>query len=257
MLSPLRRLAGRARSAILRRRLRCFPSVRAWFRGRRGLEIGGPSDVFMNGGPLPVYGDAASVDNCNFSPTTVWGGAAEGAPFVFDPTRRPGRQFIAEATDLRMIPDGAYEFLLASHALEHVANPLRALLEWKRVVAAGGAVVVVVPDRERTFDHRRPVTAFAHLLDDYERRRGEDDLTHLDEILALHDLSRDPAAGTFEQFKGRSERNVENRCLHHHVFDQALAREAIAWAGFEVVALETAPPHHIVVIGHRPQATRS
>jgi SAM-dependent methyltransferase len=83
----------------------------------------------------------------------------------------------------------------SAHVVEHRANPWgRPLAEWRRVVRPGGYVLLIVPHRDGTFDHRRPVTSLEHLLEDAERRTGEDDDTHLDEILRLHDLDRDPGA---------------------------------------------------------------
>jgi SAM-dependent methyltransferase len=206
------------------------------FRGK-GLEIGGPSGVFRSRGIFPVYPIAASVDNCIFASETVW-------------SRADSRDFIAEATRLDFAPDGSYDFVLASHVLEHSANPLKALKEWSRVLRRGGALFIAVPNRHFTFDHRRPVTPIEHLLEDYEVGRGEDDLTHLREILALHDLSLDPPAGTLEQFKARSEKNAENRCLHQHVFDRDTLARSLEWAGFKVGQVEEIAPHHITATAH-------
>jgi len=58
------------------------------------------------------------------------------------------------------------------------------------------------------------------MLEDYERGRDKGDLTQLAEILEFHELSRSPAAGSRDQFQQRSLLNIENRCLHHHVFDE-------------------------------------
>lgn len=206
------------------------------FRGK-GLEIGGPSGIFRSHGIFPVYSVAASVDNCIFASETVW-------------SRAGARDFIAEAIRLEFAQDASYDFVLASHVLEHTANPLQALKEWNRVLRRGGALFIAVPNRKFTFDHRRPVTPFAHLLEDYEVERGEDDLTHLPEILALHDLSRDPPAGTPEQFKARSEKNAENRCLHQHVLDRDTLARALEWAGFKVRQVEEIAPHHITATAH-------
>jgi len=52
---------------------------------------------------------------------------------------------------------------------------------------------------------------------------GEEDLTHVPEILELHDLSRDEGAGTREQFRQRCLANHVHRALHHHVFDTMAA----------------------------------
>jgi len=43
------------------------------------------------------------------------------------------------------------------------------------VLGRGGMLVLVVPHPKRTFDHRRPVTTMAHLLEDERGETGEDD----------------------------------------------------------------------------------
>jgi len=217
------------------------------------LEIGGPSRVFMRGSILPVYPQAARVDNVNFAGRTAWeSGLRDGGDFVFDAKRPPGRQFIREATALQGIADGAYDMILSSHCLEHAANPLAALREWRRVVRPGGHLVLLLPDPSRTFDHRRPLTTLAHLREDCSRSTGEDDLTHLDEILALHDLGRDPWAGAPADFRARSLRNAENRCLHHHVFDIALMRAMLEECGWIATGAETVRPLHLLALARRP-----
>lgn len=220
---------------------------------RVGLEIGGSSRVFMRGEILPVYPHAARIDNVNFASQTAWesGLRNEGA-FRFHPDKPPGRQFLREATGLHGLADESYDFILSSHCLEHVANPLAALTEWRRVVRPGGALVLILPDPHQTFDHRRPVTTLAHLQADFDRHTGEDDLTHLEEILSLHDLRRDVLAGTAEQFRARSLRNAENRCLHQHVFDPALQRATLEAAGWVVEATECVRPLHLVALARRP-----
>lgn len=238
---------------LLQRRLRCFPLVRTLLSGKNGLEIGGPSDLFARGGRFPLYAIVGSLDNCNFSRHTVWEGAIEeGATFTYDARHAPGRQYILEAVDLSPIPASRYDFVLASHTLEHVANPLRALREWRRTLKPGGVLVLVLPDKEETFDHRRRVTAIAHLIEDYEHGTGEDDLTHVPEILECHDLTRDPPAGDVAAFKARSEQNASNRCLHHHVFDGGLVTAAIEWTGLDLLAIEYAAPYHIVAVARNP-----
>ena len=250
-----RGLPGLARAALSRvRGLVAKPSplvasYRDRFAGKSGIEIGGPSPAFSRRGVFPVYPLVGNLDNCNFGANTVWEGALQqGKTFVFDPARPAGQQYLAETTALGELPSAAYDFVLSSHMLEHTANPMLALLEWKRLLVDGGTLVLLLPDRRHTFDHRRPVTTLEHLIDDFKAEMGEDDLTHLPEILALHDLERDPDAGDMASFKARSLRNVENRCLHHHVFDVRLARELVEYAGLKVHAVEEHGPHHILLL---------
>jgi len=208
-------------------------------------------------GILPIYRLVQSLDNCNFSNQTVWDGAiAQGMTFRYDSRRQSGRQYICEAADLKPIPDRSYDFLISSHALEHIANPLQALSEWIRVLKDEGVMVLVVPHKDATFDHRRPVTSLDHLLEDLHNGTNESDLTHLPEILELHDLGRDHPAGTPEEFKRRSERNVDNRCLHHHVFNAKLVVKILMQMNLQILAMECMLPLHIIAIARKAPSGR-
>jgi SAM-dependent methyltransferase len=232
--------------------LRCWADSSILFSDKTGLEIGGPSSVFYRSGLLPVYSVSARVDNCNFSRQTVWEGRIEeGETFRFSEQREPGRQFITEATSLHMVASETYDFVLSSHTLEHIANPLMALAEWKRVLKPNGVLALLVPHKERTFDHRRPVTTLAHLIHDFETQTLESDLTHLEESLRLHDLTLDSGSTDFAGFKRRSECNFGHRCLHHHVFDTALAVEVVHHAGLQILAVEAMRPYHIFVLAQK------
>ena len=243
---------GEAAPGSVAPELRCFSACRSLFENRTGFEIGGPSAVFARGGGFPVYPVAARIDNCIFRPETAWGSFSPGeARYRVDEDCEPGRQHIGEAVDLHFVPSGSYDFVLASHVLEHVANPLRALSEWTRILDECGTLALVVPHKEGTFDHRRPVTPLQHLVRDFEQRTTEADLTHLDEILELHDLALDPPAGDAAAFRQRSLRNLENRCLHHHVFDMRLAIEVVDHLKLQIHAVEGALPFHIFVVAQK------
>jgi len=220
-------------------------AYQALVRGKEGLEIGGPSELFRR--VLPVYAAAKSVDGVNFSTSTIWEGRlTEGRTYAYM-SGRTGWQFIGEATKLSQIAPQRYDFVLSSNCLEHIANPLRAVEEWMRVLRPGGHMLLVLPRRESNFDHRRPVTAFSHLKDDFERGVDEHDLTHLDEILELHDYAMDPPAGDREAMRRRSLANFENRCLHHHVFDQDLIEAMFRHFGLEPLMRTTTASDHIAV----------
>jgi SAM-dependent methyltransferase len=231
-------------------RRKCLHAARPLVEGKAGLEIGGPSAVFQQNQPLPIYPLVGSLDNCDFSRATTW--AAHSDAFRYSPTRPPGKNIFRDATDLAGIPDRSYDFILSSHNLEHFANPVRAIEEWKRVLRPRGAMVVVLPHHQHTFDHRRTPTSIDHIFEDFARNTGEDDLTHLPEILEKHDLQRDPGAGSAEEFHRRSLANFENRCLHHHVFDQANSRELLRRCGLEVTFADFARPFHILLLARLP-----
>jgi SAM-dependent methyltransferase len=230
-------------------RLRANEICRPLLENRRGLEIGGPSAIFARTGILPLYPLFNRLDNCDFARDTVWhGDAPEGAEFRYDEDRRPGRRLIRDATSLDGIDDASYDVLLASHTLEHIANPLRALSEWRRVVGNAGYLVLVLPHLENTFDHRRPVTTLEHIEADFAASTGEDDVTHLEEFIRLCDLRRVPDPLTREAFEQRTRDQTANRTIHHHVFDTDLAVRLLDRAGCQLLWVETALPFHIVLV---------
>lgn len=237
---------------VLPQQLEYYPHCKSFFESGIGLEIGGPSSIFRQWGLIPVYPVAARIDNCNFDNQTIWeGDISEGDTFIFDNKKAPGRQYIAEANNLQCIEDSSYKFVLSSHCIEHLANPLKGLAEWIRVLKQEGLLALIVPHKDGTFDHRRPVTSLEHLIQDFENQTDEGDMTHLEEILRFHDLSKDPGAGDFDSFQQRSIRNVENRCLHHHVFDTRLAVEVVNYMELQILAVELFHPHHIVIIAKK------
>lgn len=131
-----RNLVGNHRSRLADRHLR----------GLKGLEIGGSSnnDFFL---------DTINVDHVTEPPT---------AP---DQLRYAGRvmpvDVVAPADDLPFADD-EFDFVLASHALEHVPDPVRALREWTRV--ARSHLLIVLPSRDNPYDHDRPVTPLSELV---------------------------------------------------------------------------------------------
>ncbi|MDB5022938.1 MAG: hypothetical protein JWP78_693 [Mucilaginibacter sp.] len=63
----------------------------------------------------------------------------------------------------------------------------------------------------------------------------EDDLTHVEEILSLHDRDMDAGLIEKDQFPARCLNNINNRCLHHHVFDIGLLKKIYAYLNLEVI----------------------
>lgn len=239
----LQALGYGALARIQRKRCFGYPIIKAHLEGQSGLEFGGPSPIFSVNHLIPIYKIARAIDCANFAQQTIW--TSKGDHQRFGP--HFGRQLIVEACDCSMIADGAYDFVAASHVLEHVANPLRALQEWKRLLKPSGMILVVLPHKVGMFDHRRPFTTFDHIKEDYESNVTEADLTHLQEILELHDLELDPPAGSPEQFRERCLRNISKRAMHHHVFSPELLIQIFTFLHLRILNFAVERPYHIIV----------
>lgn len=214
---------------------------------KKGLEIGGPSPSLSHKGFLPVYDVLTSLDGCNFGAETVWEGRLEEGP-NYRWGKKTGFQFINDGSNLSAIKDGSYEVVLSCHSIEHFANPIKALNEWRRVLTDDGYILLVIPHKDGTFDHRRPTTTLAHLIADFENDTAETDHTHFDEIIALHDIQRDEGVSNKEELIARTKDNIHNRCVHHHVFNTPLVIELADHLGYQVIGLQHFNPFNIVTL---------
>lgn len=237
---------------ITRGRCRGYSMVRLLVQGKHGLEVGGPSTIFCPNRLIPVYDSCRAIDNCDFSKKNIWRGATDGRYLQ----RCLGSEFVAEACDLRTIANETYDFVLGSHVLEHVANPLRALQEWMRVLKPDGGLVIVVPDKRVTFDRLRPYTTFEHLVADFQANTPEDDLTHMSEIVELHDLTLDPGGGSMGQFRERCSRNSKLRAMHHHVFRPEVLVAMFSHLGMRVLNLAIERRFHIICLAQKSDPTQ-
>jgi ubiquinone/menaquinone biosynthesis C-methylase UbiE len=162
-----------------------------------------------------------------------------------------GYQYISEASELDKIGNNKYDFLLSCHSLEHIANPVKTLKHWNKVLQNGGKIILVLPDKDFTFDHNRPYTNFEHLLQDFKAEIDEHDTTHFEEILRLHDVSKDKMINSREELKSRIRDNFSNRCVHHHVYSLHLIKELLNYCDFKVLYQQKAKPFHLVTVAEK------
>jgi SAM-dependent methyltransferase len=84
---------------------------------------------------------------------------------------------------LSALGDATQDFVIASHILEHLAEPLGALVDIHRVLRPGGVVFILLPDRRHTFDAGRPPTSLEHLVSEHDVGVTDVDDQHIEEYL--------------------------------------------------------------------------
>lgn len=196
-----------------------------------GVEIGGPSpnvDI--------IYHNSNSIDNVIFSNNTIWSTHTNEYKYY---NNKKGKVIINDAVSISDVENDTYDFCLSSHSLEHIANPLKAINEWLRIIKKNGYIIIIVPEKSCCFDHKRNYSVFSTLLSQYKNNVGEDDLSTLPEILKNHDLSMDPPAGDLGAFTKRSLDNFNNRCLHHYVYNDELLMSICFYFNCEFIYKET------------------
>jgi predicted SAM-dependent methyltransferase len=222
-----------------------------YFLNKKAIEIGGRTPFFKKKlKKFPIYSVLKSIDNCNFNETNFWSDIKKDSQISFDFDLN-GKQIIREASELSGISDSSYEILLSSHVIEHLSNPIKALKEWHRVININGYLVLIVPHKDGTYDNKRPITNFNHLLDDFKFNTPEDDTTHFEEVLELHDLKRDSTVKNYEEHYKRTIDNLNQRIVHHHVFDTFLAIKLVDFVGFEIIDVELDKPYNIIIIAKK------
>jgi SAM-dependent methyltransferase len=200
-------------------------------KNKTGVEIGGPSST-----GYILYQNVQSMDNVVFSKNTIWSRHTDEYNYFYN---KKGKVIVNDAVNISLIQNEVYDFVFSSHSLEHIANPLKAIKEWLRIIKKDGYIIIIVPEKSVCFDHKRNYSKFSLLLTQYEKNVGEDDLSTLPEILTNHDLSMDPPAGDFVSFTRRSLDNFNNRCLHHYVYNDELLMEICKYFNCEFVYNET------------------
>ena len=127
---------------------------------------------------------------------------------------------------LDQFADDQYDFVILSHVIEHVANPLAVIKGLFRIVRPFGHVVLACPDKRFTFDQQRAITSFGHLVDEYLAGVTEvSDEHYLDFLQGVHpDVAALPAAELAPQLD-----RVRKRREHAHVWDSAAFHECFVY----------------------------
>lgn len=117
----------------------------------RGLELGAGSRPF----PIPphavcYYGDIRDQEQLSR---------------YFDTGNTALDGFI-DAQTLEGVPAASQDFIISSHVIEHLEDPIGSIRATINALKPGGIFLLAVPDMEKTHDHLRPPTPLAHLIQD-------------------------------------------------------------------------------------------
>ena len=78
-----------------------------------------------------------------------------------------GRDF----SELLAVPEHSLHYVISSHNIEHLPDPISFLLRCERILSPDGRLFLIVPDKRGTFDYFRPLSTTGQLLEAYHNRR--------------------------------------------------------------------------------------
>lgn len=120
---------------------------------------------------------------------------------------------IDDAQTLATVEPASFDFLISAHVIEHMRDPIGALVNWLRTVRDGGLLYLIVPDKRRTFDKLRVRTTLEHMVLDYQQPSRERDFEHfLDYALFVHQAMTDQAIAEATRLRDT------DFSIHFHVF---------------------------------------
>jgi len=127
-----------------------------WIQDKVGIEIGALQQPF----PLPASTTVKYVDSQTLEQMRAAYPEHEQHNLVIP-------DIIDKAETLSTIEDGTFDFVLASHVIEHTQLSILAVRNMLRVVKPSGIVVLVIPMKCEIFDRYRVVTSWDHFLEEY------------------------------------------------------------------------------------------
>lgn len=137
--------------------------------------------------------------------------------------------------DLGRFERHSFDFIILSHVLEHLSNPLLTIEQVFRILRPGGLAVIAIPDMRFTFDAKRELTSWKHLWSDYINKVTVSSDDHYIDFL------RSASPFVFQEPPENLPHHIERarqRREHSHVWTSSTFKEHLqqALAAFNVCA---------------------
>lgn len=75
---------------------------------------------------------------------------------------------VDDGETLAKFKNNSVDFIIANHFIEHCLDPIGTILNMYKKLRKGGIIYMAVPDKRYTFDKPRPITTYAHLLEEHK-----------------------------------------------------------------------------------------
>lgn len=169
-----------------------------------GIEIGAAQlPVMLPTGTIVKYVDVFTADELK----KAW------------PTEYPKLDIVEidvvdDGEKLSKFKNSSLDFIIANHFIEHCLDPIGTILNMHKKLRDKGVLFMAVPDKRYTYDEKRPITTYAHLLEEHKDDKKKFLLEHTTEYVKL-----------WEKYDGNVKERVNEIInsgyrVHYHVWTQ-------------------------------------
>lgn len=202
----------------------------------RGIEVGPGHAPF----PLPNHGcQIRYVDRWEPEENHRLFPELDGATFP-----KPDIVANVDIDRLSAVPDASEDFVICSHLLEHLAEPIGFIAEIHRVLRPGGVALILLPDRHLTFDKDRDPTPLEHLVAEHTAGVTSVSDEHIVEFICKVTPGREPASISAEEREAHRRRSIHVHCWDQQEFFPVLLHGS-EHLGHRWELLETIAPSEI------------
>ncbi|GAC1617161.1 MAG: hypothetical protein NVS9B1_26640 [Candidatus Dormibacteraceae bacterium] len=193
-------IVRRTQARLLDPRTRKRYRLARWLAGD-GVEIG----ALFRPLPVPPRARVRYVDRMTVAQLRDHYPELSGQPLV-------AVDAIGSAEDLSAYPDGSLDFVIASHLMEHMQYPIRALTSFHRVLRVGGVAYLALPDARVGIDQDRDLTPLDHLLDEHRNGAEANRRRHFEDWVRYCEKNPADAAARGARL------DEEDYSIHFHVW---------------------------------------
>ena len=124
MISGQQQLEYALKKAKKRHKNKFVDEIQRWYKDEKIMKM-------LKGRGLEIGGDVPGISqNISFGAFLL--------KLDYDASKQDS--IPQDATDLPNFSNDEFDFIISSHTLEHLANPIKALKEWERVIKKGGYI---------------------------------------------------------------------------------------------------------------------
>lgn len=187
----------------------------------QGLEFGAGARPVR----FPIAANIRYVDRFNDDEMVQQSSSARelGAEGSGDPVFMP-IDIVDSFDEMRTIGPSSQDFIYAGHVIEHVKDPIGAILRALDCLKPGGQLLLTVPDRNKTFDRNRPVSSLGRLLQIHLGTAGHFD-SYFDRLFYVQRKGR-----SFKELIEQARTDMKNfEDIHFHTFTPASFKRLLSY----------------------------